>query len=1073
MLNLYPNLKKLFLITIFSLATSVFVMAQTKVSGMISDARTKEPLVGVSVQIKGKIIGTITDLNGKFDFTTATPVPFQLVISSVGYKSQEYTVKSENAAINISLEEENIMGQELVVSASRMEESVMKSSASIEKMDLKQIQQSAAPSFYDALSNMKGVEMSTQSLTFKSVNTRGFNSNGNVRMVQLVDGMDNQAPGLNFPVGNIAGITELDLESAELIPGAASALYGPNAINGILLLNSKSPFLYQGLSASAKGGMMHFDDPSGLKPSPFTDLSLRYAKAFNNKFAFKLNLGFLTAKDWTASNFLDLNANLNSSSTRNNNPNYNGVNVYGDETAFNIRDIANNMVKAGAITPDLVSFVPNVNVSRTGWTEQQITTPDTRNIKLSGALHYRLNEKMELIAQANYGLGNTVYTGADRYSIKNFNIGQYKLELKGDNFFLRGYTTQERSGDSYASGTLGQLINEGWGGGSGVWFPTYVGAFLGAKKTGADDAAAHIEARKVADAKRPVAGSTEFNKIADSFKVIDIPKGAHFNDKTNLYHYEGMYNFKNQIKFADVIVGASHRIFQLNSNGTIFADKEGRKISIKEYGAYTQIAKQFGTFLKLTGSMRYDKSQNFDGQFTPRISSVVTFAKDHNIRLSYQTAFRIPTTQDQYIDLKVPQAQLIGGLEEFKNTYNLINNPVYSLGNVLVYGAEVQKLAATPAVQQQAIGLITTTVTNAVTAQVNTPANIAAITTAVTPLVTQAVVQEVVNGAVLQGLIPNTPEAIAASIQAGIAGQLPSPIQSVINSNISSEIPKQVQGQITKLISENVAKNLPKAISDNLVNTITAIAGAGAKSKLSQYQFRQWVPEKVASYEIGYKGLIGKKLFLDAYYYYNEYKNFSTSARVIQVTDAGKTALASLGVDPVVGLLSSQYRQVYSLPTSSTGKTITSGWGLGLDYSLPKGFNIGGNISENHLTTADESIIADGNQISYNTPKYRYNVSLGNKNVANSGWGFYIVMRHQDSFIWNSSFVNTPDPDAPVVPKNNIVDLQINKRIPSMRTMIKIGASNLFNSYYISSYGNPSVGGQYYVSLLFDNLLKN
>ncbi|WP_449438908.1 TonB-dependent receptor plug domain-containing protein [Pedobacter steynii] len=76
----------------------------------------------------------------------------------------------------------------------------------------------SAPSFYDALTNMKGVEISAQSLTFKSINTRGFNSNGNTRFNQLVDGMDNQAPGLNFSVGNIIGISDLDLDNVELLP---------------------------------------------------------------------------------------------------------------------------------------------------------------------------------------------------------------------------------------------------------------------------------------------------------------------------------------------------------------------------------------------------------------------------------------------------------------------------------------------------------------------------------------------------------------------------------------------------------------------------------------------------------------------------------------------------------------------------------------------------------------------------------------------------------------------------------------------------------------------------------------
>ena len=1061
------------IIMLLTSVTSV-LLAQTKITGNIKDAGNKETLAGVNIAVKGKVIGTTTDVNGNFSLSTNTPTPFTLSISYVGYQTQEVIINADKV-INISLEEQAIMGQEVVIAASRIEESVLKSSASIEKMDIRSIQQAAAPTFYDALANMKGVEMSSQSLTFKSVNTRGFNANGNVRMVQLIDGMDNQAPGLNFAVGNIVGMSELDVESVELLPGAASALYGPNAINGILLMNSKSPFLYQGLSASVKAGMMHFGDPSGLKPSAFTDFNVRYAKAFNNKIAFKLNFGNIQAQDWTASNSLDLNANLNPNSTRQTNPNYNGVNVYGDETSANIKDVANAMVARGLIPAAAVGLVPSVSVSRTGYKEQEITTPQTKNMKFNASLHYRVTEKVELIAQANYGFGNTVYTGADRYSIKNFSIGQYKLEAKGDNFFLRGYTTQERSGDSFASGTLGQLINEGWGSGSaigsaGYWYPTYVGAFIQAKSGGLGDAAAHNAARGFADTNRPAPGSAAYNAIADKLKKIDIPNGAHFNDKSNLYHYEGMFNFKNQIKFAELIVGASQQTYQLNSGGTIFADKDGRKININEIGAYAQIAKQFGSILKLSSSLRYDKSTNFDGQYTPRISGVFTFADNHNIRLSYQTAFRIPTTQNQYIDLKVPQARLIGGLQEFKDKYNLESNAVYSLANVQAYGAAVLGLASTDAVKNQAVAIITDQVKAGVTAQVT--ANLPAITAGVTAAVTQIVVGKVVEGAVALGAIPNDPTAIAAAIQAGIAGQLPAALQGQINAGVAATVPGAVQAQVTKLITDNVTAVLPGKINENITNVITAIAGAGAKGTLKQYQFRKWVPEKVASYEIGYKAMIAKKLFVDAYYYSNVYKNFSSDARVIQVTPEGATALKGLGVDPVVGLLSPQYRQVYSFPSSSIGKTTSNGWGLGLDYNLSKGFNLGVNVSQNVLKSADQSIIDDGNQISYNTPKYRYNITFGNRNIAKSGIGFNLIFRHQDSFLWNSSFVSTPDPSVSIVPAANVVDFQINKRLPSLKSVVKLGASNLFNKYYITSYGNPSIGGQYYVSLVFDELFN-
>ncbi|MCZ8163502.1 MAG: TonB-dependent receptor plug domain-containing protein, partial [Microcystis sp. LE19-196.1B] len=344
-------------------------------------------------------------------------------------------------------------------------------------------------SFYDALNNMKGVEMSTQSLTFKSFNTRGFNANGNVRTVQMIDGMDNQAPGLNFSVGNIVGISELDLESVELLPGASSALYGPNAINGILLMNSKNPFQYQGLSANVRTGIMN--ESSRTQPSTgFYDFSARYAKAFSDKVAFKVNMSYLRADDWQANDFRDqslLNGSTIATGSLANNPAFNGVNIYGDETNVNMSSIAQQMVTAGALPRAALAVIPQTFVSRTGYRESDLADYGTKSLKLNAALHWRITDRVEAIVQGNYGFGTTVYTGADRYSIANFKLGQYKAELKGANWFLRAYTTQERSGDAFAVGIAAQGINEAWKP-STTWFPQYVGAFAQAKLQGANDA---------------------------------------------------------------------------------------------------------------------------------------------------------------------------------------------------------------------------------------------------------------------------------------------------------------------------------------------------------------------------------------------------------------------------------------------------------------------------------------------------------------------------------------------------------------------------------------------------------
>lgn len=965
------NYKRILMVTGMLLLCQIVAFAQSAITitGTVRDKTTKETLPAVTLMIKGKNTGTATDGKGEYTLKTNTPPPFVLVVSYLSYKTQEVNVTAAGK-IDIELEPDAVLGQEVVVAASRVEEKILESPVSIEKMGLQAIKSAPAPSFYDALANLKGVEMSTQSLTFKSVNTRGFNANGNTRMVQMIDGMDNQAPGLNFSVGNIVGITELDLENAELIPGAASALYGPNAINGIVLLNSKSPFNYQGFSALVKGGMQSESSRSKTN-TPYYDVAFRYAQAFNNKFAFKLNFAMLGADDWQANDFRDQSMfngfNLNTGN-RSANPGYNGVNTYGDEIFTNMYDglrpaalsptnplgaaiqqISN--ATGGALTPEMIynGFMPSrdmTNVSRTGYMERDLTDYDTKNMKFNAALHYRISDNVEAFLQGSYGTGTTVYTGADRYSIKNFKMGQYKAEVKGSNFYVRAYTTQERAGDSYASGTLGQGINEAYSPSRQQWFPeyfgtyaagipaqggnpavpgalaTFAGAFQQAMAAGQTPEAAyqtasqaarnnsanfHANARAVADRNRLMPGTDAYEAAAKTIREKAIPGdasgvGARFADKTNLYQLEGMYNFMKEIDFMEMLVGANYRVYDLNSEKTLFAlDDNGNEFNIKEWGAYIQLGKKvLDDQLKLSGSLRYDKNMNFKGQFSPRLSAVLTIAKDHNIRASYQTGFRIPTTQNQYIDLNTPQAHLIGGLPFLRDRYGLNSGPVYSL----------------------------------------------------------------------------------ESVQAGAP---------------------------------------------------------------QQYQFKDFNPEKVISYELGYKALISRKLLVDAYVYKSDYKNF-------------------IGTQVVIQPVSPTQQNVFSFPVNNDKTIKTWGWALGLDYSLPSNFVIGGNVSYNKLTNESD---LGGMYAEYNTPEYRYNVYIGNRNIAKSNFGFNITYRWQDSFIWQSTFVgvNLQAANGSYIPSYGTLDAQISKAFPKTKTTVKIGASNILNKSYIQSWGNPTVGAMGYISL--------
>ena len=96
-------------------------------------------------------------------------------------------------------------------------------------------------------------------------------------------------------------------------------------------------------------------------------------------------------------------------------------------------------------------------------------------------------------------------------------------------------------------------------------------------------------------------------------------------------------------------------------------------INYKEYGAYLQVKKNLlEERLKLTGSIRYDKSEFFDGFYSPRVSAVYAVDKkeNHNFRASFQTGFRNPTTQDLFIGLDAGRAVLVGSAPTNLDRYN-------------------------------------------------------------------------------------------------------------------------------------------------------------------------------------------------------------------------------------------------------------------------------------------------------------------------------------------------------------------------------------------------------------------
>ena len=458
--------------------------AQTEVSGKVIDAVNNEPIPGVNVKIIGGSTGASTDFDGLFSINTTSTPPFTLEFTSVGYDRQTFEVTNADQEITITLQESQTTLDEVVVSASRTPESIFESPVTVETMSLKDIKNTASPDFYDGLENLKGVDINTNSLTFKSINTRGFSTFSNTRFMQLVDGMDNSAPALNFPLGNLLGMTETDVHSIELLPGASSALYGANAFNGILFMTSKNPFDFHGVSASVKAGVTS-QDVAGT--NFFYDVSARYGVKFNEKIAAKINLGYLKGTDWHADNQQDRFIKGN---TREN-YNYDGLNVYGDEVSTNIRAASGGL-----------GIIPDVVVSRTGYRENTLTNYNAESFKADWGVYIRPWENdVEFSYVGKYGSGNTIYQGTNRYNIKNFNMQQHKLEVRSNNFFVRGYVVADDAGDSYDMVFTGVNINRRWK--SDIqWFGEYIQTFAGATLGGATEDEAHKVARAAADTGR-------------------------------------------------------------------------------------------------------------------------------------------------------------------------------------------------------------------------------------------------------------------------------------------------------------------------------------------------------------------------------------------------------------------------------------------------------------------------------------------------------------------------------------------------------------------------------------------
>ena len=939
-----PFVKRFALFMALLFCSSMAVLGQTTVTGLVEDAETGEKLFGASVVLKNTTIGITTDFDGKFELTLKDAPPLTLTISFVGYDPQEATVNESGQKLKIRLAPSAEMMEVITVTESRLTEKQKESPLTVESLDAIAVKETPAVSFYDGLGSLKGVDLTAASMGFKIVNTRGFNSTRPVRSLQTIDGVDNQAPGLNFSVGNFAGSSELDVQRVELVVGASSAIYGPNAFNGVIDMTTKSPFLHKGFSYMWKRG------ERGL-----FEVATRYATAIQNKagkdkFGFKLNFAYMEANDWEADN---LDPTEDSRNPINQLSGYDAINRYGDEYYANY---ANEWYDA----PGLGDFY------RSGYNEPDLVDYNTENIKAATALHFKLTDKTELITAYNFGTGTTVYQGDNRYSLKGLKMHQMKLEVKQkDKFSVRAYHTRENAGESYDAVFTSLIMqelakpNDRWADHYANYWrqnirqrihalpgypdpddPQYTASWFGETRpatielatdvmeANADSLLAwHAEARAHADS--PVQagyqdffapGTARFDSIFNSIigRKTFLEGGSGFYDKSSLSHIQAEYQFNPD--WLSILVGGSFRLYTPQSEGTIFSDTlyvdeaSGdtlqKRITNYEYGFFTQLQKRvLDEKLILTATARLDKNENFDFLVSPAASVVYKLNKDNIFRTSFSSAIRNPTLQDQFLYYNVGRALLIGNIEGVDSLIDIDSFIAYIDGNFnpdsLIY--------------------------------FNSP-----------------------------------------------------PVR----------------------------------------------------------------PEKVKSLEFGYKGTLFNSLFIDASYYYSWYKDF-----------LGYNLGLDVKFDDFSGLPLS--RQAYRVSANSRDQVTTQGFSIGLNYYFAKYLSLSGNYSWNKLDRkgSDDPIIP-----AFNTPEHKFNIGISGRdiilklgNFRLKNWGFNV------NYKWIQGFVFEGSPQfTGFVPTYDMLDAQINCRIPRIKTTFKLGASNLLNQKNFHTYGGPRIGRMGYFQVLVE-----
>jgi outer membrane receptor for ferrienterochelin and colicins len=287
----FTTLLCLFGVSLLGAALPFTATAQSgRIAGTVTDS-ARAPLSGAQVAVVGTGLRTTTDEGGRFTIANVTAGTYDLRAQRIGRQARTVSgvvVRSgEDTQVEVMLSQAALTLGGMVVTASRRPEKITDAPATITRIEASAIENTVGNSFAPALKAVKGLDFIQVGVTAVAVNARGFNSAFNNRMLMMEDNRIAVLPENGLPVGAFTPISKLDLAGIEVLVGPGSALYGPDASNGVITLQTKDPRDYPGTSFEVSGGSRSFYDIQG-----------RHAGVANGRIGYKVTGEYQSAKDW-------------------------------------------------------------------------------------------------------------------------------------------------------------------------------------------------------------------------------------------------------------------------------------------------------------------------------------------------------------------------------------------------------------------------------------------------------------------------------------------------------------------------------------------------------------------------------------------------------------------------------------------------------------------------------------------------------------------------------------------------------------------------------------------------------